>query len=473
MIKKQKKNRKSGQVMIFLIMTMVILVFMALWNFDLHKLLYVKNVTQNGGDAAAVMAARWQAITLNVVGDLNLMQAIAISDDAPDAIAAISNIQARLLFVGPMVALQASQQPAKNNGIYVKQEYSDFIREHAREVLNDYTSISGATGQPLFPEPYENAWSEYASMLELAARDGIAAAPDNIRLYSDVSGGHILYDISFYEAVAGHHWCWFFLYAPGLLEDYENFFPAWWQPLPDPPVREPINSEIFSLGLTKLETTLNHLQVDYTVLDDIATEREYPHQITTNATETNLTWYVYGQNWDTWDAMSPTGPDPFPAVGPIKEQYDYSGADAAIRVEATTGRLTPGHNGTTISNTITWTAAAKPFGYLNENQRPIDLGLVVPAFHDVRLIPVDASSAPAEGGFNLGWRRHIEEHLPVYMASGPSALSSGCYYCRQLKNWEVPAFRRAGVDWLRDNSGQCTATSGHGGHRGGGRRRGH
>ena len=183
--------------MIFLIMTMVILTFMALWNFDLHKLLYVKNITQNGGDSAAVMAARWQAITINTVGDLNLIQAIALSYDEPDTVDAISNIQARLLFVGPMVALQASQQPAKNNGIFVTKEFSDFIREHAREVRSDYPSTSGATGQQLFPEPYDNAWQEYAAMLDLVAHDGVAAAPDNMRLYGDVDGGHTLYEIGF------------------------------------------------------------------------------------------------------------------------------------------------------------------------------------------------------------------------------------------------------------------------------------
>jgi hypothetical protein len=471
-VHRSELSRKSGQVMIFFIMAMVILTFMILWNFDLHKLLYVKNITQNGGDAASLMAARWQATTINTVGDLNLMQAIALSNGDDDTAAAISNIQARLLFVGPMVALQASQQAAKNNGIFPNPEYSDFIREHADEVRYDYPSISGATGQMLFPEPYPNAWPEYADMLDLIANDGVSAGPDNMHLYSDIDGGHTLYTIGFYDAIAGRNWCWFYHNEPTLLEDYSNFFPVWWSQLPAPPVQEYRNSEFYGLNLSKVQTDLNRMHVDYTMLDNLAGTRNYSGNITATSSQISAAWYIYNNNWDDWDAMSDSGGRDFPLTGTVKDQYNYSGADAAVRIEATTGRLTPGHSNTTISNTITWTSAAKPFGYLNQNERPIDYGLVIPAFHDVRLIPVDASSAPAAGGFNLGWRRHIEEHLSVYMNSGPGALSSSCYYCRQLKTWESPAFRQSGVNWLQDNSSRCTI-SGDGGGRGGGTRRGH
>ena len=454
--------------MIFFIMAMVILIFMVLWNFDLHKLLYVKNVARNGGDAASLMAARWEAITLNTVGDLNLMQAVAISSGDTDTAAAISNIQARLLFVGPMVALHASQQAAKNNGIFVISDFSDFIREHADTVRFDYPSVSGTDGGMLFPEPYEGAWQEYSAMLYLIADEGISAGPDNMRLYTDIDGGHILYDIGSYDAIAGRSWCWFYHNAPSLLEDYRNFFPVWWPPLPAPPVGEYRNSEIYGLGLSPLRTRLQILPPELDELNEIADERSYQN-IDTNAMMSNAVWYIYNNRWDDWTAMTDRN---FPLTGPVKDQYNYSGADAAVRVEARTGRLTPGPGGTVVSNTITWTSAAKPFGHMFDNMRPIDEILTLPAFRHVRLIPVDASSAPAAGGFNLLWRKHIKEHLPVYMTSGPNVLSSGCFYCRQLKTWENPAFRQTGVDWLRVNSGQCTITGG-GGSRGGGTRRGH
>ncbi len=457
--------------MVFFIMIVVILTFMALWNFDLHKLLYVKNVTQNGGDAASLMGARWQGVTLNVVGDLNLMQAIALTAGDADTVAAISNIQARLLFVGPMVALQASQQAAKNNGIFVNDNYSDFIREHANTVRYEYTSISGVTGEMLCPEPYEGAWDEYADMLDLVASDGVAAGPDNMQLFFDVDGGHVLYEIGFYDAIAGQNWCWFHHNEPTLLEDYVNFFPVWWSPLPDPPEREYLNSEFFGLHLRKAYTTVDRFQ-SASELNDLAEERGFEGTISTGATQQAATWYVYGDRWHDWDAMSVSGGYTFPIAGPVQDIYNYAGADAAVRVEATTGRLTPGPDSSTISNTIVWTSAAKPFGYLNETDRPMDHTLVLPAFHDVRLIPVDASSAPSAGGFNLDWREHIEEHLPDYMDDGPFSLPSSCHYCSQLRTWESASFRQAGVDWLDAYSSRCTAP-GSGGRRGGGTRRGH
>ena len=64
--------------MIFIVMVVVILSFVVLWNIDLHKVIYVKSLSQNAGDSAALAGARWQAITLNLIGDLNVMQAVAL-----------------------------------------------------------------------------------------------------------------------------------------------------------------------------------------------------------------------------------------------------------------------------------------------------------------------------------------------------------------------------------------------------------
>lgn len=168
--------------------------------------------------------------------------------------------------------------------------------------------------------------------------------------------------------------------------------------------------------------------------------------------------------------MSPVGEARFPAAGTIRPQYDYAGADAAARVETYASRLTPG----SLSNTITWSAAAKPFGYLEGEERPNAYDLVLPAFRDIRLIPIDASSAPAGGAFDLVWRLHIEGHLPDYMANGVGALEPGCSYCQRLVTWENATFRQTGIAWLQANSATCEASGGGGGGgSGGGRRRGH
>jgi len=461
--------------MVFFIMIVVLLTFTALWNFDLQKLFRVKSVTQNSGDAAALMAARWQAISLNLAGDLNLLQVIALSEGDHAALGAISNLQARLRFTGPMTAMLASQQAAKNNGLHVNPDYTAFLREHAVRVAEEYPRAVGADGEMLFPEPWPGAWQVYSRMIAAVADDGVAAAPDNMRLYSDHdTGGHMLYEIAFYEAVAGRNWCWFHFNAPTLLEDYRNFFPAWWPPLPEPPRSDVSNSEIYGLRLDTVIRTLQGFGVAAGAVAERATERGLSGVISGTGMTTDVAWVVYGGGWGAWDAASTSGEYPFPFAGTVREVYNYAGADAAVRVEATAGRLTPGSRGASISNTLTWTAAAKPFGALEGEQPPTAYRLVLPAFRDVRLIPVDTSSAPAAGGFNLAWRGHIEQHLPGYMADGPFSTPSSCWYCRQLRSWENESLRQSGVDWLSLYSDRCRPSGGGGGGGGsGGTRRGH
>lgn len=472
-----KRGSRKGQSLIFFLMILVILVFVVLWNFDLHKILHTKSITQNAGDASAVMAARWQAITLNLIGDLNLMHAVALCNDDMDSASAITNIQARLCFTGPMIALLGAQQAAKNNKIYSNPAYSAFLAEHAQAVRSDYPTQTDPDGDMLFPEPYPGAWAEYADMLDYIAAEGVAAGPDNMRLYMDRSDGHHLLMPDFYDAVAGRNWCWFYLDGEHLLEEYENFFPCWWPSLPPIPNIQYINAEIYGLGLVKRETRLSHL-LSTNELVDFAAEREMSVTPTNTAMNMIEVWYCYGYDWREWDTIKRYGPNNFPATGNLKPQFDYAGADACTRIEATMDRLSPGPRGRLASDTITWTAAAKPFGYLNESDRPNSFGLVLPAFRQARLIPVDTSSAPAGGGYNLEWRRHIEVHLDEYLAGGPNAIRSNhematCWYCRQLLLWEEESFRQTGIDWLAEYSYLCILPSGPGTHHGGGSRRGH
>jgi len=151
----------------------------------------------------------------------------------------------------------------------------------------------------------------------------------------------------------------------------------------------------------------------------------------------------------------------------VRDEYNYAGADVAVRIETSSSRLTPGAD----TDVIVWSAAAKPFGTLENGVQPNRYGLVLPAFTDVRLIPIDASSAPAPGS-RPGWATHVYEHLPEYEAFGPASLDSSCWYCRQLQTWEDLDFRRSGLNWLALNSDDCHSP-GSGGGPGGGSRRPH
>lgn len=463
----QRRADRSGQTLIFLVLVVVILSFIALWNFDLHKTVFIKSLAQNGGDAAALAAARWQAHTLNLIGDLNIMQAVALTEGDTATAGEICQIQARLCFVGPMMGFLAAQQAAKHNGIYENPRFTARVRAHAQEVRTVYPEL-GADGLMVFQEPYTGCWQEYAAMIETVANNGIAAGPDNARYYTDYAGGHVLLDPGFYDAVAGENWCWFLHYAHELLLNYDGY--SSWQPLPDRlPVSRPENCEYFGLGLRREDLVVGEEVIGW--MNELRTDRELsPVEIVDSALTVTSTWYYYDSGtWGPWDAISPVGEWPFPATGTVKPQYDYAGADAATRVEAAARRLTP-H---TADSHVTWSAAAKPFGHLGDDRPPTDAGIVLPAFRDIRLIPIDASSAPAAGAFNLPWRDHIESHLPGYMEQGPPLIrSNGCWYCAQLVTWEDPLFRQRGIDWLREYSDTCEVRGGPGGS-GGGTRRGH
>ena len=469
----RRHNRKrNGQAIIFIMIALVILFFVVLWNFDLRKVIHVKMINQNGGDAAALMAARWQGITLNLVGDLNIMHALALTAGDTATEASISNLQARLAFVGPMIGFMGAQQAAKNNGVHQNEAFSRMIHEHADDVRNGYTAITGPGGALLFTPPYENAWEEYADMLDLVANNGVAAAPENAAFYSDYAGGHILLSIAFYDAIEGRNWCWFYHHAMDVLQNYTDY--TWWSPLPPVEHVAPINSEIYGVGMSKCVTSLSSL-LDEETLVAAAESQDLGSTFSPTALSTTATWYCYGPSWTDWDLISFDTEYPFPGTGPVRPQYDYFGVDAATRIESLAGMLTPGTRGASVSNTIVWTAAAKAFGYLGEEEPPHTFGLILPAFHDVRLIALDVSSVGAGGGFEVCWRQHIDTYLPDYMVGGPSACPS-CRYCAALTTWENPAFRNDGIAWLAANSAQCIprAGGGSGGHSGrGGRRRGH
>lgn len=464
--------------MIFLLMVCVILALVVLWNFDLHKIITVKIRAQNGGDAAALAAGRWQGITLNLIGHLNALQAVAISDglvrgqtDFPEA-RAIADLAARLCFVGPVTALTASQLGAKNNGIYVSDEFTASLASHGSFVMSQYPvqyPVHPYTNSPSPP----TAWDDYGTMLLAVASQGVAVLPDNTQFFTDYYGPHLLLNPSFYDAVGSSDWCWFYYNAYQVLTSYTSYRD--WDPLPLVRDPEPMNSEFFGLGLMKVSylDTVRWILPDDDDNDRIGAaeivallEQVAGQSITSGVAQVPAQWYCYSPNhWRPWTEFIP---EDFPLRGAVKAQYDYVGADAAVRIETETDRVMPG----TSRKRVTWSAAAKPFGYLEDAERPNRYGIVLPAFHDVRLIPVDVATGNG-GGSRPGWATHIRDHLQPYVANGLSALTPGCWYCDQLITWEDGGFRQTGIAWLESNSSSCRTHGGGGGGGSGGTRRGH
>ena len=457
--KRQDRSRTSrdgrrGQALIFIMMTVVILLFAVLWVADVHHIIFTKDKTQNAGDAAALAAARWQASTLNFQGELNLMHAMALAVGDFNAAAVITQTQARLSFTGPMTAAAAAQQGAKLNGMFVNEDFTAFVRERAIEVLSGYGAMTGG-----LPEPYPNAWREYAAMLNALADDGVAAGIDNAWFFNDPMDAHPLLRIEFYHAIATRDWCFFFRDYQDLLEDYTDY--SWWPTLPPPDPMAFSQSELLGVwtqpGESSLRLILNR-PATYPAAERLGMNIPPVNFIDTNIVDRAEFWQFYNfGRWPGWPVMTDLS---YPIDGRLASEYEYTGADAVTRVEARIARLTAdmpdGRSGA--EDAITWTGAAKPFGFLESETggrvSPHTSHLVLPAFREVRLIPIDASTAPSGGSFNLAWRRHCERHLPQYMQSG--RVVAGCRYCRNLAQWDIPAWRQSGASWLTTNSWRCT-----------------
>ena len=462
-------RRNAGQVILVVLLAVLVLLFAALWLADVHHLVMARDRTQNAGDAAALAGARWQAETLELEGELNLFHLLALAADDAAAVDAITSAQVRALFAGPLAGVAAAQQAAMRNGAPSNPDFVAFMRDAASRARREYAASAGGT--TALPEPWPGAWDEYADMLDAIADGGVAAGVDNAAFYGDPAGGHVMLDPAFYAAVLGRDWCWFHRAAPGLLEDYSDF--RWWPALPDPPEAAPFSPEL--LGLHLLPAPIAPARVARMAgVDEALEEAALRLPAWTGDAPDGLpaqAWIRYDlSRWGGWEVMR----DPsFPVVGDLRPEYDYAGADAAMRVENPVDRLTSPESGAT---PMVWTAAAKPFGYLRAETGgrlpPTATPLVLPAFREVRLIPLDASSAPAGGAFDLAWRRHCAEHLPLYVARGPSVLSGSCRHCAALARWEIPAFRERGVRWLSTNAWKCTISP-HGGGPGGGSRHAH
>ena len=490
--------------MVLLVVVLVALAVIVLWLFNLHHGIRMKGQAQDGGDSAALAAARWQGIALNLIGDLNLAKALALSaggSNLPlEELAAADELQARLCYVGPMLGLLAAQEAARANRIPDNPYFEAELRAHAELVREEARTLGLATTS------YENCLEEYADMIDYVCDHGVPAYPENAHFFGYYMGNHILLDPGFYSAVDFENWCWFRLGHPGLLESFSGYRD--WDELPETlDVLDTGNCEIFGLGLAPREYPALEDPERVAAMNEIIAERGLSYlragaAVRTDAIRDGITnairWYCYdGRVWTEWSAFADTGWERFPIEGRVRDQYNYAGADAAILIDldysdpvsnrpalsyTEENKLQVESAGASSGRHISWTAAAKPFGYLgpsNAPARPDSGALVLPAFHDIRLIPVDASSAPAGGAFNPGWHEHIYMHLPNYISSGAGALAAGCAYCDAIARFEQPAFRSGGVAWLnaRNASNElihpCVYPVGGGGYNYGGTRRGH
>lgn len=467
---------RKGQVALYLLMVLVGIFLIALLNVDVFVAVRGKNRVQNGGDAAALAAARKQGRLLNEIGKLNLDHLEAALANDVRTCEEIVLRQRRLALLGPVDGLRLANSAAKKNGMEVREEFGLILRRHVQDIRTVYAGGGGA-GDP-YPEPFPGAWTEYATAIENVISEGLACGPDNVEFYG-AAGGHMLLTREFYYAIAGRDWCWFHWNAEGLLTTYENYHG--WSPLPSREENSLENSEIFNL----------HVRAWTGALTDLMTTQEIDHvcrtygsgpldpELLANSsviTNRDQVWFLYegghggGGRWGTWfDGLRLAGDEEgfeFPIVGEIKPEYNVRGCASICRCIQETEALA-----TDITSQLNWSAGAKPFGTVENFEGETDVvtalnGLVVPCFSAVRLVAIDSVGGENLATADYGWVTHVREHLGGYLADGPR--SGDCFYCQQLVTWESSSFRETGVTWLRYNSGNCVrATPGPGGGHGG------
>lgn len=443
-------RRRSGQVALYLVMTLLAVTFLVLMNVGAYLAVTAKNRAMNAGDAAALAVARHQGELINRIGALNVEHLKAALDDDERRCGEIAADQMRICLLEPLDGIGIGNELALRNGAKADEGMTELLKQHVIDIRSQYQN-----NPEMYPEAWEGAWEEYAGRLELSVGAGVIAGPDNID-FVDAATGHLLLNKLFYHAVGGRNWCWFHFNAPGLLDSYSGFRD--WAPLPaasdEVRRRRCVNSEVYSLNLDRRVGSARDLLGDELImkltgasLSDI--ENSY---MITNRTQA---WFFYDSaRWRRWWEMDPDGVWNFPAVGKVKDEYDVRGCAAVCRVVRSAADLLGGGE-----YSAQWTAAAKPFGTVTDGNGELSpvTGLknfVIPAFTDVRLVPIDSVGGRDVSTADYGWMTHLREHLPRYLDSGPSALGS-CYYCGQLRAWESESLRSEARRWLKLNSGSC------------------
>ncbi len=480
------QRARSGQAIILLMAVMVIGLLVVMWNVDLHRIVSTKIRVGNAGDASAQSAARWQGITMNMVGELNLVQAAVLLEDPDDYGSAyeIAELRSRLTLLGPLMGFFDAQSVAflnltDNDRQHIGSGYANMLRDRADQFIRGGGFYYG------IPEPYSGAWLEYGVLLKELADVGVVVQCGNTRRYLFYNGYHILLDPGFYNALGYFpDWCWFERTGnTELLSDDEGAFS--WPNLPELQRRPSVNSEYFGVGLRQVHTELGSIgngganqgraEELWNLLEEDAVDVKGVSSLLVEFNQEYMMsnrypWHFYdtGGDWSgdfyKW-VRSDSGDFPFRDEKTVLSEFNYSGADASTTVSISATSYTPGIR--MQANGIVWHASAKPFGYLETEEGrvvPHYFGLVLPAFHQARLIPNGISSR-SNVEDDEDWEEHIYDHLPEYIENG--TLQGDCSYCRDLMLWDKPEFRRAGRDWLRKYGDSCDESVGGSGETGG------
>jgi hypothetical protein len=308
-----RRYREQGQVLIFAVVILIILLIATLFLFDLHSIIRSKVKLETAEQSAALAAAKWQARSLNLIGDINLIKAangllddygietIGETEDKKfeSASKTLTEMQSRISFCEPLIAFGAAQQAAKNNGINIYDPQTQSGYKSVYENMNDYMEkLDPASGFPRYDSQFCNhyAWREpYRSMLTLIQEQGLAVRPngrfeglDNVEpqwLCSDPN------DDSLYNAILNSLWCHPQLNA--IIKYPDSYWDGKWYDIDYGQTDFPAESEIYTLGVAYTDTGgINESTVE-SALSDIVGEYEI---------RDGISWCTYDNHWARYNA---------------------------------------------------------------------------------------------------------------------------------------------------------------------------
>lgn len=439
MTRRTRRVGRAGQAVVLLLAVLVAMAVLALWAFDIHHFVMAKLRAQDGGDSAALAAARWQAAGLNLIGELNLIHAYMLADQFSTVVeaSALSELQQRIALTTPMLALLSAQRMAEKNGMEALEGAADYLRDAGEQLT--------------FDDTYEGAKEEFRAMLALLLREPIRAFPlTSLQDSSEASSW--LMNQDFYEAVLARDWCWFWFNAYPFFQRYAgrgDFGQI-------PKVKSKL---FFDLKLSRVAYSFDDLTISETMDQQLEalghpslpSPQQFPDPSQWKRQQLQR-WATYdAKAWGRWTAMRRSE---LPLRAEVKDCYDYEGASVALSV---------------LRDGSSWLAAAKAFGTV-DGANPTQHELLLGGFNEVRLIPVDAADAGLVG-FDLVWLRHLRYHLDDYLNRG--LYRAGCRYCSALAQWDQPHFREQGLTWLRLYGNTCRRPKPGSGGGGGGAHFGH
>lgn len=481
---------RGGQVAVYLALVLVAIAVLMLMNVNTYLAVTAKNRAMNAGDAAAKAVAVYQGELLNRIAELNrrhlevLMPRRVTSgsrrsrEERLEEAAAIVREQRLIAFLEPLRGISIANRAARDVGAKESPGMLAILRNHVNDVRSEYMNAP-----EIYPEPWEGAWSEYASVLEAEISSGIVAGPDNID-FRNASGPTLLTRKSFYTAVAGRCWCWFYFNARSELENYSGYR-DWPLPEPGEPQVGNVNSEVYSLDLAERKCRARDLLSDEQIEAMTGRKIEKPAGVFDPQVyeedlldEPESVWYVFDSEstWRNWWEIDPDGSWQFPVVGKVKDEFNVRGCAAICRVyEGIVDLMSEKENDPRYE--AVWTAAAKPFltdPVWPEIVEKSSCLVISPEARsggteigfESRLVPVDTVGGKDLSTADHTWITHLKEHLPVYYEDGPGALG-GCWYCQQLKVWEQDEVRSQGREFIRSQSSTCIRSQGGGTEKGG------